>query len=122
MSKEKEEGRGKSAKKSKDTPKAKSSSRDEKIKFVIGVLIAGFALYLLLACIAYLFWWKTDLILRNADIISGPEIEVKNWSGKSGHFLAKMIIAKSEPHVSHWLMFFRFNDPVENLRRLGKMC
>jgi S-DNA-T family DNA segregation ATPase FtsK/SpoIIIE len=92
MSKEKEEGRGKSAKKSKDTPKAKSSSRDEKIKFVIGVLIAGFALYLLLACIAYLFWWKTDLSLRNADIISGPEIEVKNWSGKSGHFLAKMII------------------------------
>ena len=92
MSKEKEESRGKSAKKSKDTPKAKSSSGDEKIKFVVGVLIAGFALYLLLACIAYLFWWKTDLSLRNADIISGPEIEVKNWSGKSGHFLAKMII------------------------------
>ena len=92
MSKEKEESMGKSAKKSKDIPKAKSSSGDEKIKFVIGVLIAGFALYLLLACIAYLFWWKTDLSLRNADIISGPEIEVKNWSGKSGHFLAKMII------------------------------
>jgi S-DNA-T family DNA segregation ATPase FtsK/SpoIIIE len=92
MSKEKDDSRGKSAKKGKDTSKVRSSSGDEKIKFVIGVLIAGFALYLLLACIAYLFWWKTDLSLQNSDIISGPEIEVKNWSGKSGHFLAKMII------------------------------
>ena len=25
-------------------------------------------------------------------VISGPDIEVKNWSGKSGHFLAEMII------------------------------
>ncbi len=92
MSKEKEDSRGKSAKKGKDTTKSKSSSGNEKIKFVIGILIAGFALYLLLACIAYLFWWKTDLSLQNTDIISGPEVEVRNWSGKSGHFLAKMII------------------------------
>ncbi len=92
MSKEKEDSRGKSAKKGKDATKSKSSSGNEKIKFVIGILIAGFALYLLLACIAYLFWWKTDLSLQNTDIISGPEVEVKNWSGKSGHFLAKMII------------------------------
>jgi S-DNA-T family DNA segregation ATPase FtsK/SpoIIIE len=71
---------------------SKSLFSDERIKFVFGVLITGFALYLLIACISYLFWWKTDASIPNSDILSGPDIEVKNWSGKSGHFLAKMII------------------------------
>ena len=71
---------------------SKSLFSDERIKFIFGVLITGFALYLLIACVSYLFWWKADLSIPDSDIVSGPEIEVKNWSGKSGHFLAKMII------------------------------
>ncbi|NLV18464.1 MAG: DNA translocase FtsK [Bacteroidetes bacterium] len=92
MSKEKEDNKIKSGRKSKNSSRSKSSVGNEKIEFVFGILITGFALYLLIACISYLFWWKTDLSLQNADIISGPEVEVRNWSGKSGHFLAKMII------------------------------
>jgi S-DNA-T family DNA segregation ATPase FtsK/SpoIIIE len=90
MNKEKEESHGKSAK----TARKKSGSifTDERIKFIFGILITGFALYLLLACVSYLFWWKTDLSLSDTDILSGPEIAVKNWSGKSGHFIAKTII------------------------------
>jgi S-DNA-T family DNA segregation ATPase FtsK/SpoIIIE len=92
MSKEKEESGRKSSKSGKGSVKSKSFFTDERIKFVFGILITGFALYLLLACVAYLFWWKTDLSLSNSEVLSGPEVEVKNWSGKSGHFLAKMII------------------------------
>ncbi len=89
MSKEKED---KGKKVSKDKNKSGSFITDERIKFVLGILITGFAFYLLLACVAYLFWWKTDLSLSDSQVISGAEINVKNWSGKSGHFLAKMII------------------------------
>ena len=92
MNKEKEDTGKKATKTLKGSVKSKSFFTDERIKFVIGILITGFALYLLLACVAYLFWWKTDQSLSNADIVSGPDIAVKNWSGKSGHFLAKMII------------------------------
>jgi S-DNA-T family DNA segregation ATPase FtsK/SpoIIIE len=92
MTKEKEDTGKKNAKATKSAVKSKSFFTDEKIKFVIGILITGFALYLLLACVAYLFWWKTDLSIADSDIVSGPDIAVKNWSGKSGHFLAKMII------------------------------
>ena len=91
MNKEKEEVPKKSVKKP-GKEKSKSIITDERIKFVLGILITGFALYLLLACISYLFWWKTDQSLPDSDIVSGPEVEVRNWSGKSGHFLAKMII------------------------------
>src|SRR5512140_1282563 len=89
MKKEKEES-GKKSKKSKT--KSRSFFTDERIKFVVGILITGFALYLLLACVAYLFWWKTDLSLTDSQVISNADVNVKNWSGKSGHFLAKMII------------------------------
>jgi S-DNA-T family DNA segregation ATPase FtsK/SpoIIIE len=92
MNKEKEDTGKKNAKTAKSSVKSKSVVTDERIKFVIGILITGFALYLLLACVAYLFWWKTDLSIADSDIVSGPDIAVKNWAGKSGHFLAKMII------------------------------
>jgi S-DNA-T family DNA segregation ATPase FtsK/SpoIIIE len=92
MNKEKEDSGKKNTKTTKSSGKTKSFITDERIKFVIGILITGFALYLLLACVAYLFWWKTDLSISDSDILSGPDIAVKNWSGKSGHFLAKMII------------------------------
>lgn len=92
MSKEKEEPAKKSTKTPKSAEKSKSILTDERIKFLFGILITGFALYLLIACVAYLFWWKTDQSLPDADIVSGAEVQVKNWSGKSGHFLAKMII------------------------------
>ncbi len=69
----------------------KSSFTDERIKFVIGILITGFAIYLLFALIAYLFWWKTDQSISN-NVISGTDVQAKNWSGKSGHWLADMIM------------------------------
>jgi S-DNA-T family DNA segregation ATPase FtsK/SpoIIIE len=92
MSKEKEEAGKKNTNNSKVSDKSKSFFTDERIKFVFGILITGFALYLLIACVSYLFWWKTDLSTPDSDVISGPDIVVKNWSGKSGHFLAKTII------------------------------
>jgi DNA segregation ATPase FtsK/SpoIIIE, S-DNA-T family len=73
--------------------KTRAFFTDERIKFIAGILITGFAFYLLLACISYLFWWKTDQSLPDSQIISGSEIVVKNWSGKSGHFLAKFMIS-----------------------------
>jgi DNA segregation ATPase FtsK/SpoIIIE, S-DNA-T family len=92
MTKEKEDTGKKSAKTQKGTAKTKSFLTDERLKFVIGILISGFALYLLLACISYLFWWKTDQSLPDSDIVSNADIVVRNWGGKSGHWLAKMII------------------------------
>ena len=92
MNKEKEEAGKKSTKSVKGSGKSKSFFTDERIKFVTGILITGFALYLLLACVSYLFWWKTDQSLPTSDVVSGPDVEVKNWSGKSGYFLADLII------------------------------
>ncbi len=89
MKKEKENN-GKKTVKSKS--KSGSFFTDERIKFIFGVLISGFAFYLLLACVSYLFWWKTDLSLSDSQVVSNADVNVRNWSGKSGHFLAKMMM------------------------------
>lgn len=93
MSKATDDGGKKSSKTSKSPVKSKSFFTDERIKFIIGILVAGFAFYLLLACVSYLFWWKTDQSLPDSEIISGSDVVVKNWSGKSGHYLARSLIS-----------------------------
>jgi len=92
MSKEKENSSKKTGKASKNPSKSKSFFTDERIIFLIGILITGFAFLLLLACISYLFYWKPDSSLPHSDVVSGPEIVVKNWGGKGGHFLSEQII------------------------------
>lgn len=71
---------------------AYSIFRDERIKFIAGLLITGFAVYLLFAFIAYLFWWKADQSLDPSMVISSSDIVVKNWSGKSGAWFADVFI------------------------------
>jgi S-DNA-T family DNA segregation ATPase FtsK/SpoIIIE len=89
MKKDKEDN-GRKASKTK--AKSKPFFTDERTKFIFGILLSGIAVYLLLACISYLFWWKTDLSLADSQVVSNADVNVRNWSGKSGHFLAKMIV------------------------------
>jgi DNA segregation ATPase FtsK/SpoIIIE, S-DNA-T family len=89
MKKDKEDNGRKASKKK---AKSKPFFTDERIMFIFGMLITGFAFYLLLACVSYLLWWKTDLSLADSQVVSGAEVNVRNWSGKSGHYLAKMIV------------------------------
>ncbi len=91
MKKSKEETKKKS---SPGTEKSKSFFTDERIKFVAGILVTGFAVYLLFAFIAYLFWWKTDQSLDPSMVVSGSDVQVKNWSGKSGAWFAYIIVNK----------------------------
>lgn len=87
----KKSGSKNSAKSSVQKP-AYSVFKDERIKFISGLMITGFAVYLLFAFIAYLFWWKSDQSFDTSQVISGAEIEVKNWSGKSGAWFADIFI------------------------------
>lgn len=90
--KEKEEVGKKTTKAAKSSVKSKSFFSDERIKFLAGILITGFALFLLVACVSYLIWWKTDLSQADSATISGSDVVVKNWGGKLGHLIAKYLI------------------------------
>jgi DNA segregation ATPase FtsK/SpoIIIE, S-DNA-T family len=87
-------------KKGKEEPKKKNSSgneksksffTDERIRFVGGILVSGFAVYLLFAFIAYLFYWKQDQSQISVNIADST-VQAKNWSGKSGAWFAELII------------------------------
>ena len=76
----------KASKTAKNPGNSKSVFSDERVRFVIGILITGFALYLLLACVSYFFWWRADAAL------SGKEVQ--NWGGQIGLKLSQFLIAK----------------------------
>jgi DNA segregation ATPase FtsK/SpoIIIE, S-DNA-T family len=111
------------------TGNKKSFLSDERLRFIVGILLTGFAVYLLVAFIAYLIWWKTDQSLDPSLVISGSDVEVKNWSGRSGAWFAYIIINKgfglgaffipliigsvglhllNFPKIKVWKMIFRF--------------
>lgn len=70
-----------------------------KTKSIIGSILLLGAIYIFIACLSYLFSWKTDqnLILHTSFfdfIFSSPEIEVSNWLGKFGAWTAHLLMYK----------------------------
>ncbi|HCI55190.1 MAG TPA: cell division protein FtsK [Bacteroidales bacterium] len=72
--------------------KARATHNHEKLKFVLGIFLIAVATYILVAFIAYMFWWKSDASLARDQVLSGSEIQVKNWSGKLGVIISQFFI------------------------------
>lgn len=83
-------------KKEKQSAKAKDRQnriwKDERVRIATGLVLSGFALYLLFALLTYLFTWKADQSLYGQTVFSGPEITASNWSGKSGAWLSNTLV------------------------------
>lgn len=68
--------------------------RDERIRFISGIALTGFAVFLFFAFVAYLFWWKADQSADSSLMLSVAGDDVRNWSGHSGAWLADVFINK----------------------------
>lgn len=75
-----------------NTGKKKSLFRDKRFRIIIGIAITVFSLFLLMGMVSYLFTWKSDQSFMKDHVFSSPEISVENWSGKSGAYLADLLI------------------------------
>jgi len=74
-----------------------SFRKNEKLRFILGSVILIVAVYLLIAFISFLFYGVADqskLDLSWKDLVFNREIKVENKAGKTGAFLAEMIINK----------------------------
>ena len=93
-SKEDNNGKKNPAKNKKNGQKEKAgaSGKHDRLRFVAGIILSGIALYLLIAFVGYLFWWESDQSLAGDQVLSGPDIQVKNWSGKFGFLLSEFFI------------------------------
>ncbi len=83
--------------KSKGNKKKKSVAfyKNEKLRFIVGVMILLIAAYLLIAFISFLFFGAADqskLDLRWSDLFMKSDIKVANKAGKTGAILSELII------------------------------
>ncbi len=67
--------------------------KNEKFNFLSGIALIAFGFYILFIMISFIFTWKTDNI-EWISIFSGADIQVKNWGGKLGAYLANTLILK----------------------------
>ena len=74
-----------------------SFRKNEKLRFILGSVICIVAVYMLIAFISFLFYGAADqskLDLSWKELVFNREIKVENKAGKTGAFLAEMIINK----------------------------
>ena len=91
----------KNKKPAEQNPKSKEKPvhffKNEKLRFVIGLIISLIAVYVLVAFISFLFYGAADqskLDLKLKDLVLDREITVQNKAGKAGAFLAEVVINK----------------------------
>lgn len=68
---------------------------DERVLFTIGLFVLLLGLYYLLALVSYLFTWKIDQSFEWANLLSGSDIKVQNWTGRLGAII-------SAQFITHW--------------------
>lgn len=84
----------KESQKSDSNPSTKKGfHRDERIKFIAGVFIFLFSLYLLIALVSFVFTWKADQSFGWQNVFSASDIRVENWAGKAGAFLGNLFMS-----------------------------
>ncbi len=94
--------------------------RNEKFKFIFGVLIMLLAAYLLVAFVSFLFFGAADqskLDLKWSELVFNPEIKVENKAGKTGAFLSEIIINKGFGIASFAFIYLMI---IVGLRTLGR--
>lgn len=80
----------------------------EKTKIIIGLVLAVFTIYLFMAMVSYLFSADADqskLQMKWLDLIKDTDIKVENITGKSGAFLADVLMNRSFGLASFVLIF-----------------
>lgn len=93
---------------------------NEKFKFILGVLVLLLTTYLLVAFISFLFYGAADqskLDLKWSELLLKSEIKVDNKAGKTGAYLAEVIINRGFGVAS---FVFIFLLTVLGLRILGR--
>jgi len=107
-----------------DTKRKKSLIKDKRLKIIIGIAITVFSVFLLVGMISYLFTWKSDQSFLKDNVFSSPDIRVENWSGKSGAWLADLLINRgfgissfSIPFMMALIGLGFLNVPVRRLFR-----
>ena len=82
--------------------------KNEKIRFILGSIIFIVAIYFLIAFISFLFYGAADqskLDLELKDLVLDREITVQNKAGKTGAYLAELIINKGFGVASFLLVY-----------------
>ncbi len=94
--------------------------KDERFKFILGVLILIISAYLLVAFISFLFYGAADqskLDLKWSELVFNSDVKVQNKAGKTGAYLAETIINKGFGIASFLFVYLMILVGIKTLGR-----
>jgi len=101
--------------------------KNEKFRFIFGVLVLLISAYLLIAFISFLFYGAADqskLDLKWADLVFKSDVKVQNKAGKTGAYLSELILNQGFGIASflfiYLLVITGFKIIGRNLVKYGK--
>ncbi len=71
--------------------------KDERIKFLLGIALSLFTIYIGLAFVSFFFTGGADqskLDIKWLELITNSEVRVENWTGKTGAYISNVVINK----------------------------
>ncbi|MFW6249241.1 MAG: DNA translocase FtsK 4TM domain-containing protein, partial [Bacteroidota bacterium] len=68
--------------------------QDDRFRLVMGFFTLFFSLFVTIAFVSYLFTWKADQTFEFQQVFSNSGIQVDNWAGKAGAYLALLFISE----------------------------
>lgn len=77
-----------------EEPRKKTFFKDERVCFILGILLCAFAIFTFIAFISYLFTWNADQsLLQDADAAT-PHVTAENHGGKIGFRWAHLLVGE----------------------------
>ncbi len=88
--------KSKSKSRSRRKSKKKSFFKDQRVRFIIGLILILFAIYSFLAFLSYFFTWQSDFNKGNISFFEflSSDVVVGNWMGRLGAALAVTFVHK----------------------------
>ncbi len=65
---------------------------DDRLKLTAGLFFLFLSVFVILAFVSYFFTWKNDQSFQWSNVVSGADVTVENWAGKTGAKLANLFI------------------------------
>jgi len=95
----------------------KKKKADERLRIALGLVVIGISLFLFTSMVAYFFTWKADQsFVEWQNIFSGSDVQVENWAGKAGAWIAYIFVNKWFGIASFGFSFLFF---IMGMRMLG---
>lgn len=99
---------------------SKSILKNERVKFILGVLVLFISAYLLIAFVSFIFYGAADqskFDIKWSELVFNSDVKVQNKAGKTGAYLAEVIMNRGFGIASFIFIYMLVISAIKTLNK-----